>query len=70
MITTDATTDTKPHCKLTGTSGNVFSVIGAVSKALKKAGQRERAAEFTAKAIGCGSYDEVLRLCFDYVDVR
>lgn len=28
----------KPKVKLTGTDGNVFSIIGAVSKALKRAG--------------------------------
>lgn len=29
----------KPKCKLIGGDGNVFAVIGAVSKALKRAGQ-------------------------------
>ncbi len=60
----------KPACKLVGTEGNVFSVIGRVQKALKKAGQNERASEFVQKAFRAKSYDEVLALCFDYVDVR
>lgn len=60
----------KPACKLAGTDGNVFSVIGRVQKALKKAGQNDRASEFVQKAFQAKSYDEVLALCFDYVDVR
>jgi len=59
----------KPECKLTGTDSNVFAVVGAVSLALKRAGQREKASEFAAKAMACGSYDAVLALCFEYVEV-
>jgi hypothetical protein len=60
----------KPVCKLVGTDGNVFSVIGNVARALRKAGLGERATEFTQKAIQQPSYDAVLQLCFEYVDVR
>ena len=59
----------KPVCKLTETDGNVFAIIGAVSKALKRAGLPEAAKEFAAKAMSSESYDAVLQLCFDYVDV-
>lgn len=59
----------KPECQLTGENGNVFSIIGRVSKALNRAGQPEKAKEFTEKAFKSGSYDEVLRLCSDYVEV-
>lgn len=62
-------TTTKPECQLTGQDGNVFGIIGRVSKTLKRAGLRDHAEEFTAKAMSAGSYDEVLRLCFEYVDV-
>lgn len=61
---------TKPSVQLTGEDGNVFSIIGRVSKALKRAGLKDKAAEFTSKAFKAGSYDEVLQLCFDYVDVQ
>lgn len=60
----------KPACKLVGTDGNVFSIIGRVQQALKKAGQNDRASEFVQKAFRAKSYDEVLALCTDYVDVR
>ena len=60
----------KPKCELVGEDGNVFSTIGRVSQALKRAGQPERATEFRQRAMSSGSYDEVLCLCFDYVEVR
>jgi len=63
-------TNEKPKCKLIGTNGNVFMIVGAVSLALKNAGQREKASEFVAKAMAYGSYDAVLALCFEYVDVQ
>lgn len=59
----------KPECKLVGENGNVFNIIGLVSKALKKAGQPDKAKEFVARAFKSGSYDNVLALCFEYVEV-
>lgn len=59
----------KPKVKLVGTDGNVFSIIGKVSGALKRAGMEEQAKEFTKKAFTSKSYDEVLGLCFEYVEV-
>ena len=59
----------KPKCKLIGTNGNVFAIIGKVSKTLKKAGLKNKAKEFTKKALSSSSYDEVLTLCLKYVNV-
>lgn len=59
-----------PPCKLVGTDGNVFAIIGRVKQALKKAGQNDRASEFVQKAFAARSYDEVLAICMDYVEVR
>ena len=68
------TTETKPvklpRCKLSGTDDNAFAVIGAVSRALKDAKQPERAKEWTAQAMQSGSYDALLALAFEFVDVR
>lgn len=62
--------DTKlPKCKLVGTDGNVFAIIGNVAKTLERAGLREKAMEFKKRAFASGSYDAVLRLCMEYVDV-
>jgi hypothetical protein len=60
----------KPVCKLIGTDGNVFSIIGLVVSALKNAGFSERADEFREKAFNAESYDKVLQLCMEYVDVH
>jgi len=60
----------KPSCKLTGEDGNVFNIIGLVSKALKKAGQREKAKEFQKRATSSKSYDEVLNMTHEYVEVE
>ena len=59
----------KPVCKLVGTDGNVFSVIGRVRTTLRQAGMDEKAREFTDRAFKAGSYDEVLRLCMEVVEV-
>lgn len=60
----------KPTCKLSGTDGNVFAIIGKVSRTLKVAGLKGKAAEFRSRATSLGSYDEVLQLCFEYVEVE
>ena len=60
----------KPTVKLSGQDGNVFSIIGRVSKALKRAGQQDKAKEFVDKATSSDSYDSVLQLCFEYVEVE
>lgn len=60
----------KPKCKLIGTDGNVFALAGQVSQALKKAGQPEKAKEFTEKLFQCQSYSEALVLMGDYVEIQ
>lgn len=59
----------KPRVRLVGSDGSVFVVIATVRKALRDAGQRGRAKVFTQKAFSAGSYDEVLALCFDFVQI-
>jgi len=63
------TTLIKPRCKLVGTDGNVFSIIGKVRDSLRNAGLRDKADEFSSNAMKQHSYDDVLSLCFEYVDV-
>lgn len=60
----------KPTCKLTGTDGNAFAVIGNVSRALRKAKLDIQAREFQGRAMKAGSYNEILTLCFEYVEVE
>lgn len=60
----------KPVCKLVGTDGNVFSIIGNVVKTLKKHNMIAESKEFQQRAFGAESYDEVLALVHEYVDVE
>lgn len=55
---------------LSGPDGNVFSIIGNVVIALREAGQKKQAKEFSDKAFASGSYDAVLRLVPEYVQVQ
>ena len=57
----------KPKCKLVGEDGNAFAIMGRVTQALKKAGQRDKVEEFREKAMS-GDYDHLLRTCLEYVD--
>ena len=56
--------------RLTDGDGNALAIIGAVAKALKREAGREAAAEWTAAAWRCGSYDPLLRLAVSWVDVE
>ena len=60
----------KPIVKLIGTDGNVFALLGACTKALKRADQPAQARELAAKVLAAKSYDEALQLMMQYVDVR
>jgi hypothetical protein len=60
----------KPVCKLVGEDGNVFNIIGKVMRTLKREGLYKRAEEFCNLATSSKSYDDVLALCFDYVEVE
>lgn len=62
--------DEKPVCKLSGTDGNVFALMGRVTSTLKRAGQQDKAEELAAKVWDCSSYDEALQLFMEYVDVE
>jgi hypothetical protein len=65
-----APTQTGIEVQLTGTDGNAFALIGKVSKALKRAGYRDAAKEMTAKCCAAGSYDALLAILMEYVEVR
>lgn len=59
----------KPKCKLSGTDGNVFALSARVMDALKKAGQKDKAEEFSHALFKCHSYSEALLLMSDYVEI-
>lgn len=54
---------------LIGTDGNAFSIIGKVTKAMRRGGiDAETINEFTTEAMS-GDYDHLLRTVMDYVEV-
>ena len=54
---------------LSEVDGNAFSVMGAVRKALKRAGVEQAEVDgFTAEATA-GDYDHLLRTCMRWVNV-
>ena len=56
--------------RLVGTDGNAFALIGAVSRALKNAGERDAAEAFTQSAFAAKSYDALLQLICRTVEVE
>lgn len=60
---------TKPVVDFSHADGNIFSVLGTVRQALRRAGKFDEAQEVSNRVLASGSYDEALRICFEYVDV-
>ncbi len=56
--------------KLTGTDGNAFAVMGAVSTALRKAGISQAEREQFMEEATSGDYSHLLRTCAKWVMVR
>ena len=61
-------TKNKPICKLVGSDGNIFNLLGIASRALKRAGMYKEATEMSNKVFGSGSYEEALSIILQYVD--
>lgn len=60
----------KPKCKLVGTDGNAFAIMGRVRSTLRDNGAtNEQLKDFMNKCMACESYDALLQLVQDYVDV-
>ena len=55
--------------KLIGKDGNAFAIMGAVSKALKKAGYRDLASQYFDEATS-GDYNHLLQVTMEYVNVE
>lgn len=61
----------KPKCRLIGEDGNIFNLMGIVSRTLKEAGEPEKADEMIQRITkGANSYDEALAILMEYVDVE
>lgn len=61
----------KPKCRLIGENGNIFNLMGIVSKTLKEAGEAEKASEMLKRIPKeARSYTEALAILMEYVDVE
>lgn len=59
----------KPDCKLIGTDGNIFNLMGIASRTLHQNGMVEQAVEMRDRICASGSYDEALCIIGDYVNI-
>jgi len=55
--------------KLVGEDGNIFAIMGRVSRILRDAGFIGHAKQMCAEITKCGSYDEALTIVQNYVEV-
>jgi hypothetical protein len=60
----------KPTSKLLGEDGNIFSILGRVSRTLKEHGKEEQAKEVCERVMASCSYDEALQIIMEYVEVE
>ena len=61
----------KPKCRLIGENGNIFNLMGIVSRTLKKSGEPEKADEMIRRVTKeANSYDEALAMLMEYVDIE
>ena len=61
----------KPKCNLVGIDGNVFNLVGVVKSCLDRAGYKDKAKEMYERATTkCSSYDDILVMFHDYVDIQ
>lgn len=47
--------------------GNIFTILGASTKALKRAGLNDEATELQTKVLNADSYSAALKICMEYV---
>lgn len=60
----------KPKCKLIGEDGNIFFILGKVSKVLKESGKHDEAKECSNRVMNSKSYNEALQIIMEYVEIE
>lgn len=59
----------KPKAKVIGQDGNVFNLISICQKALRNAGQNDKAEEMKKKLFRAPSYEAALCIMAEYCDL-
>ena len=57
----------KPECPMIGANGNIYNLMGLVSRTLKRAGMGESVQEMLDRVKACGDYTAALGVLMDYV---
>lgn len=60
----------KPSVKLIGEDGNIFSILGRVSRTLKEAEKEDQVKEVSERVMASSSYGEALQIIMEYVEVE
>lgn len=60
----------KPKCTLIGENGNIFNLLGIVTKTLKRNGLGEQVEKVTEEVFSSESYEEALTVLGKYVDIE
>ena len=58
----------KPKAPIIGADGNIFNLIGIVSRTLRENGQADLVNEMVSKVTASSSYNEALNRLFEYVE--
>lgn len=69
MVATKPMTDVRVRINFKGEGGNIFFILGQVTRALKKAGYPELASEVAEAVMSSESYEEALARIGEYVEV-
>lgn len=56
--------------KLIGEDGNIFNLMGIVSREMKRNGYQNQIKEFTDDITSSNSYDEALAKIMDWVNIK
>ena len=60
----------KPKVKLIGEDGNIFKLVGIASRALDKAGLKDKSEEMTEKIFASKSYNDALNIIREYCEIQ
>lgn len=60
----------KPTCKLIGTDGNIFALMGRATECLRKHNLHHQVSDMRNDVMNSKSYSEALLKLMDYVKIR
>ena len=58
----------KPRVQLVGEDGNIFSIVGAAARALRRVRHADQATEMSNRVFAAHSYHEALGIVQEYVE--